>query len=82
MFTGRVPFDGKSPQEIALARLKGGPLRLRALRPELPAKLETVIGRALARDPADRFQSMEELSAAFASVTAKMGVFGRLFGEA
>jgi hypothetical protein len=35
-----------------------------------------VIGRALARDPADRFQSMKELSVAFASVTAKTGVFG------
>jgi eukaryotic-like serine/threonine-protein kinase len=81
MFTGRVPFEGKSPQEIALARLKQEPLRLRALRPELPATLETVIGRALARDPADRFQSMGELSAAFGSVTANAGVFGRRFGE-
>jgi eukaryotic-like serine/threonine-protein kinase len=76
MFTGRIPFEGKSPQEVALARLKGEPLRLRALRPDLPATLETVIGRALARDPADRFQSMGELSAALASVTAKTGVFG------
>ncbi len=81
MFTGRVPFEGKSPQEIALARLKGEPLRLRGLRPELPEKLESVIDRALAPDPAGRFQSMEELSAALASVTAKPGVFGRLFGE-
>jgi len=70
MFTGRVPFEGKSPQEVALARLKREPLRLRDLRAELPATLETVIGRALAREPADRFQSMAELSAAFATVTA------------
>ena len=70
MFTGRVPFEGKSPQEVALARLKQEPLRLRDLRAELPATLETVIGRALAREPADRFQSMAELSAAFATVTA------------
>jgi eukaryotic-like serine/threonine-protein kinase len=70
MFTGRVPFEGKGAMEMALARLKGEPLRLRALRPELPARLETVIERALARNPADRFQSMAELGAAFASVTA------------
>ncbi len=82
MFTGRVPFEGKNPQEVALARLKRGPLSLRAIRPELPANLETVIGRALAQDPADRFQSVAELSAGFASVTAKRGVFERLFGEA
>jgi len=41
-----------------------------------------VIGRALAPDPAHRFQSVAELSAGFASVTAKRGVFERLFGEA
>ena len=70
MFTGRVPFEGKTPQEMVLARLKQEPLRLRAVRPELPATLESVIERAMARDPADRFQSMAELSAGFASVTA------------
>jgi eukaryotic-like serine/threonine-protein kinase len=80
MFTGRIPFEGKNVQETALARLKGEPLRLRAVQPELPEKLETVISRALAQSPADRFQSMDELSAGFASVTAKTGMFGRLFG--
>jgi serine/threonine-protein kinase len=55
---------------MVLARLKQEPLRLRAVRPELPATLESVIERAMARDPADRFQSMAELSAGFASVTA------------
>jgi serine/threonine-protein kinase len=82
MFTGRVPFEGNSPQEIAIARLKREPLQLRALRPEVPATLETVIGRALARDPADRFQTIEELRAALASVTEEKGVLGRLFGKA
>src|SRR6478736_5227768 len=32
MFTGRLPFAGKTPQEMMLARLKGEPLRLRAVR--------------------------------------------------
>jgi serine/threonine protein kinase len=80
MFTGRIPFEGKNVQEMALARLKGEPLRLRSVQPELPEKLETVIARALAQNPADRFQSMDELSAGFASVTAKTGMLGRLFG--
>ena len=76
MFTGRMPFEGKNLQEVALARLKGQPLRLRSVQPELPETLEAVIGRALAQNPADRFQSMEELGAGFASVMAKTGVFG------
>ena len=37
----------------------------------MPERLETVLGRALAQKPGDRFQSMDELSAAFASVTPK-----------
>jgi len=68
MLTGRIPFEGKHVQEVALARLKGQPLRLRAVRPELPETLEIVIARALAQKPGDRFQSMNELGAAFASV--------------
>src|SRR6185295_4903717 len=78
MFTGRLPFAGKTPQEMMLARLKGEPLRLRAVRPELPAKLEEVVAKSLAAEPAERYQSMGELGAALASVTATTGVFGRL----
>jgi serine/threonine-protein kinase len=79
MFTGRVPFEGSTPQEITLARLTSRPAPLRTLRPELPASLEAVVGRTLATDPADRFPSMKEARAAFASVMPKAGVFGRLF---
>ena len=81
--------DGEVAIKVLLPQLTGDPTsveRLRreaviAIRPELPANLETVIGRALAQDPADRFQSVAELSAGFASVTAKTGVFERLFGK-
>jgi serine/threonine-protein kinase len=82
MFTGRVPFEGSTPQEVTLARLQGRPLQLRALRPELPAQLDDVIGRTLATGPADRFPSMREARAAFASVMPKRGMLGRLFRPA
>jgi serine/threonine-protein kinase len=81
LFTGRLPFAGKTPQEMMLARLKGEPLRLRAVRPELPGKLEEVIAKSLAPEPAERHQSMDELGASLASITATTGVFGRLFGR-
>ncbi|HKT61885.1 MAG TPA: serine/threonine-protein kinase [Gemmatimonadales bacterium] len=82
MFTGRVPFEGSSPQEVTLARLKRQPLQLRALRPDLPEKLESVIGRSLATDPADRYPSMKEMRAALGSVIQKRSLFGRLFRDA
>jgi serine/threonine protein kinase len=78
LFTGQLPFAGKSAQETMIARLRGSPAKLRDLRAELPSKLEAVIQRCLALDPAERFQSMEELAHGFESVVAT-GVFGRLF---
>jgi serine/threonine-protein kinase len=78
MFTGQLPFAGKSAQETMIARLRGSPAKLRDLRPELPTKLETVILRCLAIDPAERHQNMDELGYAFETVVAT-GVFGRLF---
>jgi len=70
LFTGQLPFPGKSAQETMIARLRGPPARLRDLQPELPAKLEALILRCLAIDPAERFQSMEELAEALEGVAA------------
>jgi serine/threonine-protein kinase len=78
LFTGQLPFAGKSAQETMIARLRGSPTKLRDLRAELPVKLETVITRCLAIDAAERFQSMDELAHGFEGVVAT-GVFGRLF---
>jgi serine/threonine protein kinase len=78
LFTGQLPFTGKSAQETMIARLRGAPLRLRDAKPDLPAKLETVITKALAVNPADRYATMEELAYAFESVLST-GMLGRLF---
>jgi eukaryotic-like serine/threonine-protein kinase len=78
LFTGQLPFAGKSAQETMIARLRGSPAKLRDVRAELPARLEAVILRCLAINPAERFQSMDELAHALDSVVAT-GVFGRLF---
>jgi serine/threonine protein kinase len=53
---------------------------LRAVRGELPAKLEAVISKALSVNPADRYGSMTEMAHALESVTST-GVLGRLFGR-
>src|SRR5213076_342529 len=36
MFTGKLPFHGRNAQEMMIARLRGRPLKLRQLRPDLP----------------------------------------------
>jgi Tol biopolymer transport system component len=59
--TGRYPVVGRSLPEIRRAHeTDAGDLRL----PETPIPLATVIRRALARDPADRFQSAAAMGAA------------------
>jgi eukaryotic-like serine/threonine-protein kinase len=78
LFTGQLPFTGKSAQETMIARLRGAPTQLRELKSDLPAKLEAVINKALSVNAADRFTSMEELAHAFES-SANTGVFSRLF---
>ncbi len=69
MFAGRLPFDGTSAQELQIARLRGQPTLIRSVRPELPARLEAALARALAMDPANRFPTMAAFGDALDAVT-------------
>src|SRR5581483_2385267 len=62
--TGALPFCGKTPLETATRRLKQAPPSPRALAPELDARWEAAILRALAIDPARRFPSAGALARA------------------
>jgi serine/threonine protein kinase len=64
MFTGQLPFDAENPIEIAMQHMSQEPPLPRSLRPELPARLEAVLLKALAKKPADRFQSGFDLASA------------------
>jgi len=64
MLTGARPFMGDSAAAVALARLSVDPVPPRTLRHAIPIALDGVVMRALARDPADRFASAEEMRAA------------------
>ena len=63
MLTGEVPFTGDSPVEIAMKHLSATPPPLREKRPEMPTSLEMVVLRALAKDPAARYQTADEMDA-------------------
>jgi len=55
MLTGRRPFEGESAAAVALKRLNEDPARPSELGHPVPAGLEAILMRALAREPADRF---------------------------
>ncbi len=62
MLTGKVPFTGDSAIEIAMKHLNDAPRPPSKIRPEIPEELDTVVLRALAKNPEDRYQTAEEFS--------------------
>jgi serine/threonine-protein kinase len=64
LLAGRPPFDGKTLAEVFAAILERPPAALRTVRPDLPAGLEAIITRCLAREPSDRFSDVAELAQA------------------
>src|SRR6185437_1291057 len=61
MATGRPAFPANSAAESIAAILKEQPPRPRAVRPELPPKIEEVADRCLEKDPELRYQSAADL---------------------
>lgn len=59
--TGRLPFEGETPERLARAIQRGAPPPPRQLRRDLPADLEAVVLRALERRPEDRYSSAAEM---------------------
>jgi eukaryotic-like serine/threonine-protein kinase len=55
MFTGKLPFQGRTAQEMMIARLRGKPTPLRQYRPDFPEPLERALMRSLETDPANRY---------------------------
>ncbi len=61
LLTARVPFNGETPVEIAMKHLQQAPEPPSSHREEIPRDLDLVILRALAKEPAARFQSAQEM---------------------
>jgi beta-lactam-binding protein with PASTA domain len=64
MLTGRLPFDGDSAVSIALKHLSEPPPPMSREGLRIEPNLEAVVLGALAKDPAARWQSAEDLAAA------------------
>jgi serine/threonine-protein kinase len=61
MFTGRVPFTGDSAIAIGFKQLKEDPSRPCDINAQLPKEVESVILRAIQKNPLSRFLSVGEL---------------------
>ncbi|MBC8090339.1 MAG: serine/threonine protein kinase [Phycisphaerae bacterium] len=70
LVTGRSPFEGRAPLQMMLAHLGETQPSVRALRPELPAALDVILQRCLAKEPSERYESAREFEHAAAQVLA------------
>jgi serine/threonine-protein kinase len=63
MLVGAVPFDRADPMDILRAHLHEQPRPLRAMNPnvQVPAELEMIVMRCLAKAPEERFADMQQL---------------------
>jgi serine/threonine-protein kinase len=64
MLSGRKLFDAEGMFAILKAQLETAPAPVRRHNPEVPPALEAAVAKALAKDPAARFQNADEFRAA------------------
>jgi serine/threonine-protein kinase len=88
MVTGRPPFLGESPVAVASKHVRDNPPAPRELNPQVPPTFEAIILKSMAKDPAHRYATAEELRAdlvrfnegrnvlAMDDTTAMLGVAG------
>jgi len=63
MLTGRAPFIGDSPVAIAYMHVKEDPVPPSRLNQDVPPTLDSVVLKCMAKNPANRYESAEELRA-------------------
>jgi eukaryotic-like serine/threonine-protein kinase len=64
MLAGEPPHTGPTAQVVIAKLVTERPTRIRTVRDTMPAGIDTVVGKALAKVPADRFRGAAEFAAA------------------
>jgi serine/threonine-protein kinase len=75
MLTGKLPFEGRTQQEMMIARLRAEPIPIRRKRPELnfSESVEKVLLKGMAREADDRYATAVEFAKALADAVASGG---------
>ena len=72
LLVGDVPFSGDNFVAVAMRHVNEPVPSVLESRPDCPARLDLAIQRAMAKDPDDRFQSMDELVAELEACLAEL----------
>ena len=61
MVSGRLPFEGENEHGILYAIINSEPEPLTALRVGLPVELDRIVAKAMAKEPGQRYQHVDDL---------------------
>jgi hypothetical protein len=81
MLTGAPPFPRDSDPQAMFAHLNDPPPQVSQARPELPAEMDAVLARAMAKRPGDRFGSCSAFVSAFALAAGDLRRSETLFDD-
>jgi len=70
LLSGKLPFTGTNPLEVAQKHVQQQVPPLRSFCPDIPLLLAVVVNQAVERNPDRRFQGMDELAEAFTQISA------------
>jgi serine/threonine-protein kinase len=70
LLAGEPPFVRRTSMQVLMAHVRDTPRPPAERRPDVPADLEAIVLRCLAKDPAARFSSIDSLDAALAATAA------------
>jgi beta-lactam-binding protein with PASTA domain/tRNA A-37 threonylcarbamoyl transferase component Bud32 len=82
MLTGRPPFTGDSPMSVAFQHVSTEAPAPSALNADVPPALDTVVGKAMRKDPNGRYQSADEMRADLVAVLRGQSVEPAAVGAA
>jgi serine/threonine-protein kinase len=87
LLTGRVPFDGKTPEEVAVKQIKHHLPEPSKLVPSIPKSIDRIIITACRKRPEERYQSALEMHDAILKAMSdkdnfkeKKGLISKIFG--
>ncbi|CAN5531493.1 hypothetical protein BH09GEM1_BH09GEM1_00730 [soil metagenome] len=73
LLSGKPPFSGMTQQQVISAHITRAPQPLTAVNPAIDPLLAHIVMRCLEKDPADRYQSADEVYAAIETLTTSSG---------
>ncbi len=76
MLVGQTPFKGETPEQLADQHLQSLPPSMRKINQNIPVQLEQIILKTLAKEPANRYQTADQLANALQNYSNPVVGFG------